>query len=116
MRELRERGGTAPRALEWCILTAARLGEALGTRWCEIDLHLAIWECPADRMKAHKVHRVPLSPAALSLLQSLPRGKPDDLVFPGARRGKPLSNMVMKALFTLSKNRCRRGTREHFWI
>ncbi|MDP1591336.1 MAG: site-specific integrase [Prosthecobacter sp.] len=99
MRELRERGGTAPRALEWCILTAARLGEALGTRWCEIDLHTAIWECPAERMKAHKAHRVPLSPSAISLLKSLPQGKPNDFVFPGWRQSKPLSNMVMKALF-----------------
>jgi integrase len=99
MHELRKRRGTAPRALEWCILTASRLGEALGTRWSEINLEAAIWECPAERMKAHKVHRVPLSPPALLLLRSLPRGAPGDLVFPGARAGKPLSNMVMKALF-----------------
>jgi integrase len=99
MEELRARRGTAPRALEWCILTAARLGEALGTRWCEIDFEAAVWECPAERMKACKVHRVPLSPAAIALLKSLPAAKPDELVFPGARRGKPLSNMVMKALF-----------------
>lgn len=99
MQELRQRRGTAPRALEFCILTAARLGEALGTRWCEIDLQAATWECPAERMKAHKAHRVPLSPAVISLLQSLPQGKPDDLVFPAARRGKLLSNMVMKSLF-----------------
>lgn len=97
--ELRMRPGTAARALEWCILTAARLGEALGTRWREIDVDAGVWECPADRMKTNKAHRVPLSPAALALLKSLPTGKPDDLVFPGAKFGKPLSNMVMKALF-----------------
>lgn len=99
MLDLRDRPGTGARALEWCILTAARIGEALGTRWREIDREAAVWECPADRMKAGKPHRVPLSPAAMALLERMPAGGPDDLVFPGAKRGKPLSNMVMKALF-----------------
>ncbi|MCB1528874.1 MAG: tyrosine-type recombinase/integrase [Hyphomicrobiaceae bacterium] len=99
MHELRERPATAARALEWCILTAARIGEALGTRWREIDREGEVWECPAECMKAGKSHRVPLSPAALALLDSMPAGGPDDFVFPGAKHGKPLSNMVMKALF-----------------
>ncbi|MGF1650881.1 MAG: tyrosine-type recombinase/integrase [Hyphomicrobiaceae bacterium] len=99
MLELRARQAPAARALEWCILTAARIGEALGTRWQEIDLDGAVWECPADRMKAGKPHRVPLSPAALALLETIPRGTPDSLVFPGTRHGKPFSNMVFKALF-----------------
>ena len=99
MWDLRNRPGTGARALEWCILTAARIGEALGTRWREIDRDGAVWECPAERMKAGKSHRVPLSPAALALLEHMPAGGPDDLVFPGAKHGKPLSNMVMKALF-----------------
>ncbi len=96
---LRQRNGTAPRALEWCILTAARLGEALGTRWREIDFAAAVWECPPERMKARKAHRVPLSDAAIALLKSLPPSAPDDLLFPGAKFGKTLSNMVMKSLF-----------------
>ena len=50
-------------------------------------------------MKAGKSHRVPLSGPAPAVLQSLPRGRAEDLVFPGAKGGKPLSNMVMKALF-----------------
>lgn len=99
MRELRDRPGVAPRALEWCILTAARLGETLGLRWCEIDRTAALWECPADRMKAGKTHRVPLSPAALDILDHVPLGAPHDLVFPGGKTGRPLSNMAMKALF-----------------
>lgn len=99
MLELRQRPAIAARTLEWCILTAARIGEALGTRWGEIDRAAGVWECPAERMKAGKPHRVPLSPAAIAVLEQLPVGGPDDLVFPGAKRGKPLSNMVMKALF-----------------
>lgn len=97
--ELRKRPAVAARALEWCILTAARIGEALGMRWGEIDPASAVWECPAERMKAGRSHRVPLSPAALAVLDQMPAGGPDDLVFPGAKRGKPLSNMAMKALF-----------------
>lgn len=93
MLELRDRPATAARALEWCILTAARIGEALGMRWREIDRAAAVWECPAERMKAGKPHRVPLSPAAIAVLNRVPPGAPDDLVFPGAKRGKPLSNM-----------------------
>ena len=49
-------------ALELCILTAARSGELLGMRWSEIDLQNAIWSLPAERMKAGRPHRVPLSP------------------------------------------------------
>lgn len=99
VRELRQRPGNGARALEWCILNSARLGEALGTRWREIDREAKLWTCPGERMKAGREHRVPLSPSALRLLASLPPGTPDELVFPGAKRGKPLSNMVMAALF-----------------
>ena len=99
MQDLRHRAGMSARALEWCILTAARLGEALGTRWREIDCAAGVWECPAERMKAGRAHRVPLSPSALALLASVPAGELDDLVFPGAKPGNPMSNMVMVALF-----------------
>jgi integrase len=96
---LRQRCGTAPRALEWMILTASRIGEALGARWREIDIEAGLWLVPAQRMKSNKAHRVPLSPSALALLAALPKGQPDDLVFPGHKAGKPLSDMMMKALF-----------------
>jgi integrase len=50
-------------ALEFTILTAARSGEVIGARWSEVDLAKAIWTVPAERMKAGKEHRVPLSRA-----------------------------------------------------
>jgi integrase len=72
MAELRKREGIHARALEFAILTAARAGEVFGATWEEIDLAAKIWIIPAERMKAEKEHRVPLSDGAAGLLESLP--------------------------------------------
>jgi integrase len=71
MRELRKREGNTARALEFTILTAARVGEALGARWDEISGD--VWTVPASRMKGGREHRVPLSGQAVELLEALPR-------------------------------------------
>jgi integrase len=77
------------RALEFCILTASRIGEAVGARWLEIDLVNGVWTVPPERMKAGKEHKVPLSDAAVAILKSLPRA--NDYVFPSPRRpGQPI--------------------------
>ncbi len=55
-------------AFEFLVLTAARSGEVRGARWTEIDRHCAVWTVPADRMKAGREHRVPLSDRALAVL------------------------------------------------
>lgn len=60
--------GPADRALKFLILTAARSGEVLGATRDEIDLEVKAWNIPAERMKAGKEHRVPLSAAALALI------------------------------------------------
>jgi len=95
--DLRTRPAIAARALEFLILTAARTGEVIGARWGEIDLLDKTWTVPADRMKARREHRVPLSARALAILQEMQvvRHSEDDdgYVFPGPKRGKPLSNM-----------------------
>ena len=88
MVELNDRPALAARALELTILTAARTSEVLQARWDEIDLDAALWVVPADRMKAGREHRVPLSPQAVAILRGIPRISA--LVFPGQRRGKPL--------------------------
>jgi integrase len=92
---LRGRDGIAPRALEFLILTAARSGEVRGASWDEIDGN--VWTVPAERMKAGKEHRVPLSPRAVELLEGLPRMAGTDLVFPAAR-GDQLSDMALSAV------------------
>ena len=92
--ELRERRAPAGRALEFLVLTAARTSEVLGARWCEIDLEGKVWTVPADRMKAGREHRVPLSARALELVSA--GGAPGELVFPGKVVGSPLSTGAME--------------------
>lgn len=93
--KLLEREAVAARALEFAILTAARTSEVLGARWDDVDLEKEIWTVPASRMKAKRDHRVPLSAAALAIVERLKAIRQNDLVFPGGRRNKPLSNMSM---------------------
>jgi integrase len=97
---LRQQEGIAARALEFLILTAARTGEVIGARWGEFDLAEKVWAVPADRMKAGKEHRVPLSFAALAVVERMKAARVDDhaFVFPGGKREKPLSNMAMLKL------------------
>jgi integrase len=97
MGELRQRAGMPARALELVILTAARPGEVLCADWAEIDLANRVWTVPAVRMKAGKEHKVPLSDAAMAVLEALPtRSGP---VFPGARSGRPIGeNSLMDLL------------------
>ena len=66
MSELRARSGISALALELTILTAARSGEVIGAKWSEIDLGTKVWTVPAERMKAAREHRVPLTPFCLS--------------------------------------------------
>lgn len=97
MAELRKREGMGARALEFAVLTAARSGEVRLAQWDEIDLAAKLWTVPATRMKARKPHRVPLSDAAIKLLESLPRMEGSNFVFP-AVRGGPLSDMSLSAV------------------
>jgi len=82
-------------ALEFTILTAARTTEAIEARWDEIDLANARWIVPAERMKSHREHRVPLSPRALQILDQLAQVRHSSFIFPGRRGDRPASNMMM---------------------
>jgi integrase len=98
MVSLRSQEGIAARALEFLILTAARTGEIIGAQWDEVDLKDKIWVIPEARMKAGREHRVPLSGPALAILKKMNEIRESDFVFPGGRKGKPLSNMAMLAV------------------
>jgi integrase len=94
--KLREREAVAALALEFAVLTAARSGEVLGARWPEIDLDAKVWIIPAERMKAAREHRVPLSEPALAILTRLSEANASDYVFPGQRAGRPPSVMALE--------------------
>jgi integrase len=98
MASLREQEGVGANALEFAILTAGRTGEVLGARWDEIDLNAKTWIIPAGRMKGGREHRIPLSPQAIAVVKSLKEIRSSEYVFPGGRKGRPLSNMVMLVL------------------
>jgi integrase len=97
MAQLRQRNDLSARALELVILAAARTGEAIGARWGEIDFEAKTWTIPPERMKAGREHRVPLSDAALEILERLHESRDGEFVFPG-KPGRPLSRMAMAML------------------
>jgi integrase len=89
MTQLRQQDGVAARALEFAILTAARTEEVLGAQWSEINLSERIWIVPPPRTKTGKTtgkeHRVPLSDAAISIIEAMARIRVDEHVFPGRK-------------------------------
>ena len=85
-------------AFEFLVLTAARSGEVRLATWQEMDLDAAVWTVPAERMKAHREHRVPLCRRAIEILsQARVFGDGQELVFP-SMRGKALSDMTLSKL------------------
>jgi len=97
MARLRSRQSMGRLALEAAILTAARSGEVRGMVWSEVDLEGALWTIPATRMKGGRDHVVPLSPAALAVIRrakAMPTAT-ENLVFPGTKCGRPVSDMTL---------------------
>lgn len=84
--------------LEWLILTAARSGEARGARWSEIDRESRTWTIPADRMKAGQEHIVPLSDAAMAVLDQAAEIREGDMIFPSARAGEMAALTIARLL------------------
>jgi integrase len=98
MTEMHQQEGIAAQALQFTILTAARTGEVIGATWPEIDFKQCLWTIAAERMKAGREHRVPLSEPALAILQAMNAVRSGKYVFPGNRSDRPLSNMAMAML------------------
>ncbi len=92
-----QRVGMASRALELVLLTATRSGEVRGAVWSEFDLDAGVWAIPAERMKARKEHRVPLSIPAIRILRTQPHVEGSEFVF-SAPRGSKLSDMSLIAV------------------
>ncbi len=91
MRRIETVEGMGALTLRFVILTAGRSGEVRGAMWSEIDIEARLWAIRPERMKAERQHRVPLSDAALAVLDSV-RGLSPDRVFPSSRQSRPLSN------------------------
>lgn len=102
--KLRKREAIAALALEFTILTAARTSEVIGAKWSEVDPDRALWTIPAERMKAAKEHRVPLSPRIIEILEAA-RPLASEWLFPGTKGGK-LSSMAMSMLLRRMKQDC----------
>ena len=100
MKRIEDVEGMGALALRFAILTAARSGEVRGATWAEIDLKGQVWTIPAERMKAQREHRVPLSAAARAVLEKVldRAAAADDLVFPSQKAGRPLSDMTLSAV------------------
>lgn len=92
-------GITTKLAIEFLVHTAARAGEVRNAEWSEVELQAAVWEVPAEKMKMRRVHRVPLSPRAVEILREA-QGSSDGsgLIFPGSKRGRPMSENTMVKL------------------
>jgi integrase len=95
MRALQAQQSTASTALEFAILTAARSGEVLGARWSEFDAERAVWTVPAERMKAGREHRVPLSPRAQKIIKGLYETRDGEFVFPSNKACRSLSGVAL---------------------
>lgn len=93
-------GMTTKLAYEFLILTATRSSETLKAKWSEIDESNRVWTIPAERMKAKKAHSIPLADRCMAILQEakLFRDGESDLIFPGTKPGKPLSDTTLSKL------------------
>jgi integrase len=97
---LRAKKGNSALAFEFLILTATRTSEVTQAKWDEIDLTSKVWTIPADRMKAGKEFRVPLSTRALEIISTMKKGQINDYVFFGhkATGASHLSNGAFLAV------------------
>ena len=100
MAKLREQSSVPARCLELIVLTGVRLDEAREATWDEIDFDNRVWMIPAARMKkSDRDHRVPLSAAAIAVLEDMHAIRQSDYVFPGSYHGKAIGkNMPLRLL------------------
>lgn len=111
MSRLRSLDGMGAKALDFAVLCASRSGEVRGARWAEIDLNGAAWNIPGERMKGKKPHRVPLSKAAMKILETVPRMAGSEYVFPSPRGG-----MLSDATLAAAIKRLNEADDERRWL
>lgn len=106
MRDLRQRDhGVGAACLEFQILTCVRPGNVVNAKWSQIDRKAKTWTIPASEMKANEAHTVPLSGAALAVLDRMQEIRAGEFIFPSVmgrgvgavRRDQPMSNAALAA-------------------
>ena len=114
MRLLRAIGNSKSDALEFAILTSARIGEVLQAEWSEIDFVEHVSIVPAIHTKGRKEHRVPLSDAAVAVLERQKRRNDTDAIFVGGK-GKPMHTaLIGQVLFGVHEGITIHGFRSTF--
>jgi integrase len=99
MAKLRAKEGTLARLTELVVLTAARLGEAHGAKWDEVDFDTGVWTVPAERMKGKREHKVPLSDRAIEILRAITRREGSPWIFRGVQSAdRPIATGKIGAL------------------
>jgi len=97
-RLLRSKESMAASALSFIILTATRSGEARGARVEEIDFQSKTWTIPAERMKAKREHKVPLSDEAINVLKEVSNQQMNGYIFPGSKGNAPVTEAAIRKL------------------
>jgi len=95
-RKLRSQHGIGALALRFCICTVSRTAPVRFARWDEFDFESNVWTVPAQNMKGRESFRVALPDEALLILRQIPWT--DGYVFPGGKKGKPLSDGGMRSV------------------
>ena len=87
-------------AFEFLVLTAARSREVRLAFWTEVDWKQKVWAIPAERMKARREHKAPLSQRALEVVVEARQlgGEENELIFPSFNKARPLSDMTFTTL------------------
>ncbi|WP_292941674.1 site-specific integrase [Novosphingobium sp.] len=84
-------------ALKLLILTGQRRNEVFWAEWSEFDLEDGEWTVPPDRAKNAVANVVPLSPAALAVVQAIPKTAGSEKLFPSRRDGERGASGFSKA-------------------
>jgi integrase len=119
--DLRNHTSTSALCLEFLILTAVRTGDIRGqeredrppVRWSDVDFGKSVWTIPATKNSSE--HRVPLSDRAVAILREMQKRREGELVFPGAKDGKPLSDAALSKMLTIMQRQRAKGGKPK-WI
>jgi integrase len=88
---LNEYNNVAADCVRLIMLTGARPSEAMKARWSEFDAEPGFWIKPSAHTKQRKTHKLPLSPAAIELIERLHKSRKGEWVFPGDKTGEHIA-------------------------